>query len=426
MEVKINELKNCEREMIITIDSQEASKDYNKVLKKFKNYVMIPGFRKGKAPLNMVERKYGDHAKEEFYNQKIGDYYQKALQEKEINPVNMGEPTNIEWKKGKDLKATFKFEVMPEIEIEKYKDLEVPYEKTEFKKDMIDGTLEEYQNQLAKEIDVETAKESDKITVSVKFLDDDDKVTKEIDREFVLNDNPYCKSFNKKVEDSKVGDEFKAKLFTKSQESKDEDITDKFKDREFGVEIKSIKRKELPELNDDFAKDLEYDSLDDLKVKIEEELKVKIKKDDKQKLKQALISKVLEVNPFEVPKSIVKKYAEDMAKPSAEQYNIELDKIVPMYEQMAEFNLKSHYAIEELKKQEKVEVSEEEIEAMISEAAENLNMEVEKYKKMYKKQIESDQFKYAAQEKKIIDILEKNSKFVPYPKEDKKDSKEEK
>ena len=109
MKIEIKDISESVKELIININAEEALKEYNKILKKFKNYVVMPGFRKGKAPVDMIERNYGEHAKEEFYNQKLGDYYKTAIDEKKLKPVNQGEATNVEWEKGKDLIATFKY-----------------------------------------------------------------------------------------------------------------------------------------------------------------------------------------------------------------------------------------------------------------------------------------------------------------------------
>ncbi|MCF7794679.1 MAG: trigger factor [Candidatus Cloacimonetes bacterium] len=420
MKIEIKDITQCEKEITVTVDKDEALQEYNKVLRKFKNYVVIPGFRKGKAPLNMIERNYSEHAKEEFYNQKLGEFYKKAIDEKKQNPINQGELTDVKWEKGKELVATFKYEIMPTINVEKFKGLKVPFEETKFQKKMVDDTIEDFRQKTATEETVEKAEKGDLITAKIKFLDDEDNVTKDFQRVFALDDNSYSKTFNKNLSGCKVGDEIKTILFTNSQESEDDEIGEDIKDREFLVEIKEIKRKILPELNDDFAKDLEYDSLKDLKNKIEEELKKKLAKDNAERKQQSIATALVENNPFDVPASMVKNYAENMAKPYAEQYKIELEKITPMYEKIAEFQLKNHFIIDTLKKSQEIELTDEDKEAAIKEAAENLNMEVDKYKEMYKKQIESDDFKYALEEKKLMDMIEKSSKFVPYPKEEKK------
>lgn len=417
MKTEINDISESTKELTITIDADEALKEYNKVLQKFKNYIVIPGFRKGKAPVAMIEKNYGEHSKEEFFNQKLGDYYKAAIDEKKLKPVNQGEATKVEWEKGKELVATFKYEVMPEIKIEKYKGLKIPYEETKFKKEMIDATIEDFRLRMANEVTPETSEEGDIIKATIKFLDDNGKVTKEIEREFTLGANSYSKPFNKKLTGVKVEYEVRTKLFTKTQDSSDNEISSNLKDRDFLVKVISIKRKELPELNDDFAKDLEYDSLTDLREKVSEELKTRLKKENAERKHNAIITKLIEENPFEVPPSMIKNYAENMAKPYVDAYKMELEKILPMYMGMAEYNLKSHFILDELKKIEKVEITAEDKEEIIKEAADNLKMELDKYKEMYKKQIMSDDFIYAAEEKKLLDLLEMKSKFVPYPKE---------
>ncbi|MDP8204895.1 MAG: trigger factor [Candidatus Tenebribacter mawsonii] len=423
MKTSIKETSQCVRELTITIESENAIADYNKIVNQFKKYVAIPGFRKGKAPISMIEKSFGPQIKDEFYNQKLGEYYKEAIDAENIHPINQGEASDFEWEKGKDLVVTFKYEVMPEIKVNKYKSLEIPFELVKFKKDMIDATLDEYRNKMATETPFEISETGCIIDATLKFLDENDKVTKEVNRKFVLGENQYSKSFNTKLTNLKVDDEVKTKLFTKSQKSEDSEIDNSIKDRDFLVKINTIKLKVIPEINDDFAKDLEYDSLKDLNSKVEEELKGKIEEDNKNNMKSAVLAQLIDENSFELPQSIVKQVAENMAKPYAEAYKMELDQMTQMYMSVAEFNLKGHYLIDEIKKLEEIKISDEEKEIIIKEAAENVKMDIEKYKKMYKKQIESSDFTYAAEEDKVIEIIKESSRFVALPKESKKPTK---
>ena len=424
MKTSIKEISQCVRELTITIEPGTALVDYNKIVNQFKNYVAIPGFRKGKAPLSMIEKSFGPQIKDEFYNQKLGDYYKEAIDAEEIHPINQGEASEFEWEKGNDLVVTFKYEIMPEIKVKKYKELKIPFEPVKFKKEMVEATLDDYRNKMATETPVEIAEAGNIIDAAFKFLGENDEVTKEVNRKFVLGENQYSKSLNTKLTGAKVEDEIKTKLFEKSQKSEDVNIDDNIKDRDFLVKINAIKRKDIPEINDDFAKDLEYDSLKDLKNKIEVELKSKIEEDNKNNAKTAVLAQLIDENSFELPQSIVKQVAENMAKPYAETYKMELDQITQMYMSVAEFNLKGHYLMDEIKKIEEIKISNEEKEEIIKTAAENLKMDIEKYKKMYKNQIESSDFTYAAEEDKIIELITKSSKFVALPKESKKPTKE--
>jgi len=420
LKTSIKEISQCVRELTITIESETALVDYKKIVNQFKNYVAIPGFRKGKAPVSMIEKSFGPQIKDEFYNQKLGDYYKEAIDAEEIHPINQGEASEFEWEKGKDLIVTFKYEIMPEIKVEKYKRLKIPFEPVKFKNEMVEATLDEYRNKMATEIPVDTAETGNIIDATFKFLDDNDQVTKEVNRKFILGENQYSKSLNTALIGTKVGDEVKTKLFTKSQKSQDKEITDNIKDRDFIVMVNTIKRKDIPEVNDEFAKDLEYDSLKDLKTKVEEELKNKIEEDNKNSMKTATLAQLVDENKFELPKSILKQVAENMAKPYAEAYKMELAQMAEMYMGVAEFNLKSHYLVEEIKKIEEIKISNDEKEEIIKQAAKNTEMDVEKYKKIYKNQIESSDFTYAAEEDKVIELIKESSKFIALPKENKK------
>jgi len=420
VKVEIKDISQVQKEMVITIEVEQAAKDYNMILNKVKKHVSLPGFRKGKTPLALIERNYADYIKEEFYNQKIGEYYKEALDQVDVNPINKGEAVNIEWEKGKELVATFRFEVMAEVKVEKYLDLEVPYEKMKFKKSMVDETVETFRQKMASELDKEIVEQDNKLGLTLNFLSDTGEITKHIDREIVQGKNQYSKSFNSKLVGMKVNDEIKSKLFTANQKVEDSDITEDLKGKDFLVKVNSIKKVELPELNEDFAKDLEYESLEKMLAQIETDLKARLENENKSRLKEAITAKLVEVNPLEVPDSMVTSYAESMAKPYAESYKMDLEQIIPFYKQMAEFNMKSHYIMEELINKEKIEITESDIEEMTAEAALNMKMDIDKYKEMYKKQIDSEDFKRAIKEKKIIELIEKSCKFVPYPKEDKK------
>jgi len=408
------------KELVITVDANEALADYQKTLKKFKQYVQIPGFRKGKAPISKVEKMYGEYAKEQYFDESLEDYYKQALTEIEESPINAGEPVDVKWEKGSDLVATFRFEVMPTIEVKKYKELEIPFEPAEFKPEMVEDTLADFQKNMATEKSVEgEIAEGNTVKARIGFIGEDGEITKSIEREFVVGNNPYCKSFNEKVIGSKVGDEFNSILFEETATTEDEELGGKLRGKEFKITILEANETELPEIDEDFAKDLEYDSLEDLRNTIEDEIKKKIEQENKDNLRAAIISTLVKENPLEMPKSFVTKYAEDMAKPYAEAYNIEIEKLLPMYEQMADFNMKTHYILEEIKKLENIKFTEEDKEKLIEAEAKAADMDIEKYKELNAAKIDSNDYLYIAEEEKVLDIIKESSKFVPVPKEEK-------
>ena len=422
MKTELKEIKSTIRELTITVPKDKALNDYQKTLQNFKKYVQIPGFRKGKAPLHMVERNYGEYAKEEFFNQKIEDYYKEALDKGDFHPVNAGEMKKVEWDKGSDLVAVFEFEVMPEIKVEKYKNLEIPFEEREYSENMVDEVLKDYQKNMGVLKEIEVVDENCKVIMDVNFIDENKEVTKTVSRTIKTgSENVYGERFNQEILGKKKDESFETVLFDKPQENPDKDFGENIIGRTFLISVKKIEKEELPEIDDDFAKDLEYESLDDMKQKVIQELKEKIDKENKDRLRGAILESLIKENPFELPQSIVQNYAQNMAEPYAKAYKMDVEKLIPMYSSIAEYNLKSFYLIQEIIKSENIELTDEEKETHIKEAAKKMNdMDIEKYKKLYKKQIESDDFYFETKETKVIEFIQNTATFVPYPKEDKK------
>lgn len=413
MDIKVKEVDDCTREMTITIDSKQALDDYNQILDKLKKYVAVPGFRKGKAPRSLVERTYDGVIREEFLNQKLKDYYKQALKEEEINPVNAGEAIDVDWEKGKDLTVIFKYEIMPEIKVEKYKGLKIPYEPTPFKEEMIEGTLQQYRENLAsqKESDEPVGK-GDIVEVSVVPIDKDASDKAPTEDSVNTNDNNLSEEFNEKIIGKKTGDIFASTLLPPSDEENDKTP------EQYEITINKVKKVELPELNDEFAKDLEYDSLEDLKKVVETELKNKIEQENENRKRESIFQKIIEENPFQLPPSIVNQYATEMAKPYVQQYKMKPEDVVPMLKDRAAASLKLMMIIDKIKKLEDIKVTDEDVEEEIKKSAEKMDMEIDKYKELYKKQTESNEFKMNIEENKIIELIENSSEFVPYPKQE--------
>jgi len=420
VKIEIKEVSSVLRELTLTIDAETATKDYMTVLGGFKKMASIPGFRKGKAPMKMVETMYGEYAKDEFYNKKLTGYYRQALDEKEENPVNMGEAQDFEWNKGEDLVVTFKYEVRPEVKVDNFKGLEIPYEAVEFTDTMIDDTLEDFRRQMATEEDADEVQTGDTVSAKIQFVTEDDAEATEFHRTFVIGDNIYSSQVDVALIGQKVGALVKTVLFDAESKAaaEEEEMGSDVIDREVQMKILEIKRKVLPELNDEFAKDMEYDTLEDMRAKIAEQLQIKLKQDNENNRRENIVKALLEANPFDLPESMIENYAKSIAEPQAKQYKMDVEQLIPIFRVMAEHNMKGYYLMDALIKQENIQVTDEERDAAIKEAAANLQIDEEKYRELYKKQIESEDFNRAIKEKKLLDFIAENNTFVPYPAKD--------
>ena len=419
MDIEIKKNENCVRTMKITVDAKTAENDYKKILKKYRGMVVVPGFRKGKAPLSIVENYYGKNAEMEFKESAIEKYYKKALKEKELKPISEGTPINVEWEKGKDFMTEIKYEVAPDIKIEKYKDLEIEFEKEEYDEKKLEEKIQKLKKEMKSYEELDKPAE-DGLFVSVTmriYQDDNDKSNepKEVSRELEVNNNQYGKAFNQKLSGKKKGDEFEADLFDKDSPEKEKYSAD--------IKIDSVYKINYPKIDDEFAQEAGYEDLENMKTKLKNEIEAEIEKNNEMKLQQVVLDKIIAENPFEVPFSQIQHLAQNQAKQLSQLGDkVDNQQLMQYFFESSKNQLKHYYVQNELRKKEDVTFTDADKENFIQEMAKNMNMNVDRYKELYKESIDSDDFNNAIKDKKILKKIIDSSNIVkPQKKTDEKD-----
>lgn len=388
MDVKVEKLENSEVKLDFTIEKDRFKKSMEKVYNKNAKYFRVPGFRNGKAPMNVALKYYGENV---LYEEALNDILPEVLEEayKENDLEVVANPDIKEMKSigmDKDLEFTAIVTVKPEFKLGKYKGIKL--EKVEYPvtDKEVDEELKRRQNQNAR---VVAAKEGAELKVGD---------TAVIDFEGFIDDVPFeggkaeghsleigSGAFIPGFEDQLVG--------MKSEEERD--IKVKFpeeyfskdlagKDAVFRVKLHEIKVKELPELDDEFAKDIsEFDTLDELKADIKEDLEDKNAKRAKDELNQQAIDKVCEGTEINIPKAMidqeVEAYVEDMEHNlskqglSIEQYlgflGKNINEFKDEYKVTAEKSIKTRLVLEAISKAEELEVKDEDIDERMRELA---------------------------------------------------------
>ncbi|MBN2016533.1 MAG: trigger factor [Candidatus Cloacimonetes bacterium] len=423
---KIETLSQTKKKMILSIPADEAQEDYNKTLNGFRQYISLPGFRKGKAPIKMIERMYADQIKQAFLEDAVPKYYKDALQELEkmsIQPINQGVLEKSDWETGKDMELEFVFEVNPEIELKEYKNLSIEFEPEKVTKDMIDGELARLQESYATISDKEGAAEKGDV-INYRVLKYNGKdVTKKDESSYKVGQGTYGKAFDDALLGAKKGDEITAMVDLGPQDDKD-----KPQKKEMVIVVNEVKNVDLPELNDDFAKEVgDFESLKKLQDEINKSLDEQISQRNNDRIRSLIIQKIIEKNPFEVPESFVDNYAEEMIKNyTKQQKNLNAEAMGQMkniYKSYAENEIRVYYVMNKLKELEKVEVTDDEIENEIKLAAQRMGMDIDKYKELYKKQINKEEIKDHIISDKVIKSIEKTVEFVKPKKEKPKQEK---
>ena len=429
---KANEVK-----LEITIEAEKFENAIKKVYFQNAKYFNIPGFRKGKAPMNIVEKYYGAQIfYEDAFNEVATEGYDEALKENKIDAVSRPEVDIIQMEKGKDLIFTAVVQTKPEVELGKYKGVEIP--KVEYKVDKKDvdhelGHMQEHNSRL--------------ITVDDRPLDNGDTATIDFEgfvdgvafdggkaegHELEIGSGAFIPGFEEQLVGMKIDEEREIKVtFPKEYFSKDL----AGKEAMFKVKLHEIKKKELPELDDEFAKDVsEFDTLAELKKSIKERLEKNNEQRAKYETEEAAMKAVCEDVKLDIPSGMIEFEIDNMLKDfeqrlayqglNVEQYLNMIGKteeeMRKEYEPQAIEAIKSRLVLEAIINAEKIEASEEEINSKMEEMAKNYGKKVEELSENenLKKYLEE-----GIKSEKALEFIVENAKIIENKKETKKSSK---
>lgn len=387
MSVKVSNTENKnEVKLEFTVEAKIFDEGIKTVFNKNAKYFNIPGFRKGKAPMNIVEKYYGSEIfYEDAFNEIVPAIYDEAVKEQKLEVVSKPEIDIVQIGKGKDLIFTAVVSTKPEVKLGKYKGISL--EKTENKVE--DKDVEEELNRMAERnsrmvsVTDRAAKKGD-ITV-IDFVGTVDGVEfeggKSENHELELGSNTFIPGFEDQVAGMKI-DEVKDVKVTFPEEYFSKDLAGK--DAIFKVTLHEIKMKELPKIDDEFAKDVsEFDKLDDLKADIKSKKEKQNEETAKVQLEEAAIRAVAEVSEVEIPNGMVEVELENMAQDMDRRLSYQgfsLDQYLKMLgKTMADFksenegpakeSIKLRLVLEAVCKDSKVEASEKEVSEKIAELA---------------------------------------------------------
>lgn len=388
MKVELEELGPCKRAVLVEIPQEEVAKEWNQAYLRLRQKVNVPGFRPGKAPLNIIETRYLPELKSETLRHLVHDYYHKALEELGLKPVNPPQVDEVDIHKNEPLKFKAIFEVKPHIEIKDYIGLELKTRKVTVTEAEIGEVLKHVQERNAQFISKAegTAQEGDLLiidflaTVNNKLI----KEGKAQNYALILGSKRLLEDIEKglvgmqKDETKDMAVEFPPYHFNKDMAGKKIN---------FKVTVKDIKEKKLPELDQEFAKDLGGGvTIEELKAKIRSSVEAEKKKEAEHAVRNSAIEKILEKNPFELPESLVeyqlKRYLEETTKSLQQKemdFNLSEQGAQGMkgkLKEAAEKRVRSFLVLEAVAQQEKLEITpqdfDEEIKLIARESEEAL------------------------------------------------------
>lgn len=426
MNCKVEKTENAnEVKLEITVDAEKFENAMKKVYFQNAKYINIPGFRKGKAPMNIVEKYYGAEIfYEDAFNEVATEAYDEAIDTNKIDVVSRPTVDIVQMEKGKDVIFTAVVQVKPEIKLGKYKGIELEKIEYNVSDHDIEHELEHMAEHNARLVSVEDRPvEKGDITV-IDFEGSIDGVPfeggKAEKHELEIGSNTFIPGFEDQIIGMKL-DEEKDITVTFPEDYFSKELAGK--PAVFKVKLHEIKKKELPKMDDEFAKDVsEFDTLEELKNSIKEKMQKTNEQRAEYETEEAAINAVCDNVEVEIPSGMIDSEVENMMKDveqrlqyqglTLQQYFMLSGKteaqVKDEMKEQAEKAVKSRLVIEAIIKEEDIKPEEKEVEEKLKEMAKNYGKtEEEMLKNEYVKEYIENNMKFEKAIKFIVD----NAKF---------------
>ena len=411
--------------LTITVDAETFRQANHAAYLKNRGKINVPGFRKGKAPMPVILQRYGEGTfYEDAFDELFPNAYSDALSEHDVKPVENPALDILEIGE-EGVKFTAEVTVVPEIELGKYKGVKIEVPEVKIGAKEVNDTVEREREKIARWVDVDRAvKKGDKATIDYKgFVDGEAFEGGEAQGHVLeIGSGSFIPGFEGSVIGMKKGDE-KDIMVTFPKEYHSEEL--KGKEAKFEVKVHEIKEKELPGLDDEFAKDVsEFDTLDEYKKDIKKKLTEAEERRVENEKENLILQKIVEKSNVEIPEPMIRRETDyminDMAQRMSyqginmEQYmqltNTTVDMLREQYKTDAENRVKTQLVFEAIQKKENFEVTDEDLERELEEIASGGSKSVEEVKKT----LNEDNMKYlreVALSKKTVNFLKENAEI---------------
>lgn len=408
----------------MTIENDKFEEAVKKAYNKTKSKYNIPGFRKGKAPQKIIEANYG---KGVFYNDAIDilfpEVYPKAIDELKLEVVDRPSIGIEEISKENGVVISVEVDVMPEFEVKDYKGVEVKKEETLISEEEVELELKERANRNARLLSVEGKEIESGDTAVIDYEGFDNGVAfnggKGENYSLLIGSNTFIPGFEDQLISKKSGDEVDVNV-TFPTEYHAKELAGK--PVVFKVKVNDVKVKEVPTLDDEFAKDTsEFDTLAELKEDIKTNLQKRADENSKNKMKNDIIEKVCENTEIEIPNGMIENQVDNLIMQlnyQLQYQGMNLDTLLKMTgrniedlreerREDAKKQVKAELVLNKIATLENIEVSEEEVDKEIEKMASIYNMEADKLKSTMGPEINN--LKEDMKLRKVVDFLLENA-----------------
>lgn len=395
----VENLENNMAKLTIEVSAETVEKALDTAYQKQKNKISVPGFRKGKVPRKMVEQMYGAGIfYEDAANEMIPEAYTEAALESKLEIVANPDIAIVQIEKGKPFIFTAEVVLKPEVTLGTYTEIEVAKKEAEATEEELQEELDKVRQQNARIVTVDDRPVEQGDDTVIDFEGFVDGVAfeggKATDYPLTIGSHSFIDTFEDQLIGKSIGEETEVNV-TFPEEYHEESL--KGKPALFKVTVKEIKKKELPELDDDFAQDVsEFDTMEEYKEDLKKQIKEKKQQTLKTEKENEVIDKIIENSKMDVPEKMIQAQVQNMMNDfaqrlqaqglSMEQYmqftGMTAETLTEQMQPQALKRIQSRLVLEAIAKAEQIQVSEEEYEAEIEKMAAMYQMEKDKLMEM--------------------------------------------
>src|SRR5271154_4711013 len=419
MNVNIEEPNGLRRKLTIEVEPDEIKHELDRAYNELKRGVVLKGFRPGHAPRNLLERFFGEQVRGEVAQKLVEEYTKKALDEHDLKPVVAPEIVTEQSDLQKDLALKFSatFDLRPTIEVKDYEGLKVPESRAEVTDAQVEEAIERFrlrQATLKKIEDRTIVEEGDYALASVEVFEDGKPMSssKPDDRLVEVSERALAHGVHEALIGAELNKEMKASKTYPGDYSQKELAG---KTIEWRATPKEIYRRELPTVDDDFAKDLGDENLEAFRTRVRNELLAHAKQEADARARQGLLDLVIERNPVELPESLV---AREQAAMEAELHQtleaggISHEDATERVKQSAddlktraEKRARTALIVDALADQEKIEVDDEELGDRVAEIVTQSGRNRDRAAEFYRKEENREALRQSMRREKALDFI---------------------
>lgn len=405
--VEIEDISSTKKRLRIEIPALAIEEKIKRALLDTQKKLKMPGFRPGRVPLDIIEKKYGKEIEQEVIEEIVTEYYARAIQESSLRPVSMPVlEEEFKFERNAPLKLSFLVEVRPEIKDINYESIAIEKREIKVEDAEIEETLKGLQeNRAVYEPAQEPAKDGDLLIMDYEIPELGISYQ---DQVFKLGSDLFPEEFSRNLSGLKASEsvDFEANF---PEDYRNETLAGK--KVKIRVTVKEVKRRELPEIDDELAKDVGFDNLEALKTRIRENLFKKKEKEESFRQKGELLNKLVDAVDFEIPEQLLQEQLmadlEDLRRQVPDDQRKD-EELIEELKPQAIRKVKASILLEVIGEREKVEINEQDIKSYIIDLSQRLLVSPEFIVKYYMSDKEKmDALRRAVYEEKVLDTIHK-------------------